>query len=108
MPRHSNPGRLPTYRRHKASGQAVVVLNGQWNYLGPYGSAASRQAYNRLTAEWLRTGRGPLTTPSASVPWRGFGALGFDPERGVPLRTPRFRNARHPNSLALWSSRGSS
>jgi hypothetical protein len=38
-----------------------------------------------------------------TVPWRGFGALGFDPESGVPLRSTPFRHPNPPNSLALWS-----
>ena len=46
----------PRYRRHKASGQAIVTLNGRV-YLGQYGSNASRQEYDRLTAEWLANHR---------------------------------------------------
>ncbi len=45
--------RLPRYRRHKPSGQAVVTLSGQDYYLGPYGTKASKTEYDRLTAEWL-------------------------------------------------------
>ena len=30
--------KLPSYRLHKASGQAVVTLSGRDDYLGPYGS----------------------------------------------------------------------
>jgi len=47
---------------------------------------------------------GGQTAPSG-VPWRGLGALGFDPENGVPLRTTPFRHPNPLNSLALWSSR---
>lgn len=49
--------RTPKYRRHKASGQAVVTLNGVDHYLGPYRSAASRLEYDRLVSEWLAAGR---------------------------------------------------
>lgn len=48
---------LPSYRRHKASGQAVVTLNGKDHYLGPHGSTVSRNEYDRLIAEWLANGR---------------------------------------------------
>lgn len=48
---------LPKYRRHKASGQAIVTLNGQDYYLGPYNSRASRVEYDRLIAEWIANGR---------------------------------------------------
>jgi integrase len=38
---------------HKASGQAVVTLNGFDHYLGDHGSNASRNAYQRKVSEWL-------------------------------------------------------
>ena len=47
----------PRYRRHRASGQAIVTLNGRDFYLGQYSSTASRQEYDRLTAEWLANHR---------------------------------------------------
>ena len=48
---------IPAYCHHRASGQAVVTLNGQDHYLGPHGTKASRQEYDRLIAEWLQNGR---------------------------------------------------
>ena len=50
MPRLSL--RPPKYRKHKASGQALVTLNGRDFYLGPHGSPESRADYDRLVAEW--------------------------------------------------------
>jgi len=47
---------LPSYRRHKASGQALVTLNGRDFYLGPWRSAESKQEYQRLTSQWLANG----------------------------------------------------
>ena len=44
---------LPSYCKHKASGQAVVTLSGRDYYLGPHGTAASKAAYERLVARWL-------------------------------------------------------
>ena len=41
--------RLPSYCRHKASGQAVVTLAGSDYYLGPHDTAASQAAYERLS-----------------------------------------------------------
>jgi integrase len=49
--------RQPSYREHKASGQAVVTLNGKDIYLGRYGTKASHAEYDRLIAEWLANGR---------------------------------------------------
>ena len=57
--------RIPSYRRHRASGQAVVTLNGVNHYLGPWNSPASKAEYDRITSEWLVRGR-RLNEPTAS------------------------------------------
>ena len=49
--------RVPSYRRHKPTGQAVVTINGQDIYLGKWNTAASRAEYDRLIAEFLANGR---------------------------------------------------
>ena len=49
--------RIPSYRLHKASGQAMVTLDGKDFYLGTHGTAKSRAEYDRLIAEWLANGR---------------------------------------------------
>jgi integrase len=48
---------VPKYRKHRASGQAVVTVAGRDHYLGPYGTKASRLEYDRLITEWLASGR---------------------------------------------------
>ena len=48
---------LPKYRKHKATGQAVVTLSGTDFYLGPYGTKASKTEYDRLVGEWLANNR---------------------------------------------------
>ena len=53
----SKRSRVPSYRLHKSSGQAVVTLDGKDHYLGPHGSERSRAEYDRLIAEWLSIGR---------------------------------------------------
>ena len=57
MPTLQEENRTPSYRLHRPSGQAVVTLNGRDFYLGKHGTAASRQTYDRLVAEWLVRGR---------------------------------------------------
>ncbi len=60
--------RIPTYRHHRPSRQAVVTLGGKDFYLGPYNSPESRAQYDRLIAEWLVNGRRaqvPQDDPSA-------------------------------------------
>jgi len=47
----------PKYRKHRASGQAIVTLGYRDFYLGPYGSRVSRNEYDRLVGEWLQQGR---------------------------------------------------
>jgi integrase len=54
--------RLPSYRLHKASGQAVVTLSGADHYLGIYGTKESQQAYKRRLSEWLAGGK--ISSPS--------------------------------------------
>jgi hypothetical protein len=44
--------RIPRYRKH-TSGQARVTLDGKDFLLGAYNTAASREAYARVVAEWL-------------------------------------------------------
>lgn len=51
---------VPRYRKHKASGQAIVTLSGQMFYLGHYGTKTSKAEYDRQVAEWLARGRQPL------------------------------------------------
>jgi len=48
--------RVPSYRHHKATGRAVVTINGRDHYLGPYNSPESRERYQRLIAEYLAGG----------------------------------------------------
>lgn len=47
----------PKYRKHRATGQAIVTLSGKMFYLGPYGTKTSHLEYDRLIAEWLQNGR---------------------------------------------------
>ncbi len=48
---------VPKYRKHRASGQAIVTLAGKDFYLGPHGTKASKHEYDRLVHEWLAAGR---------------------------------------------------
>lgn len=52
----SDKSRIPSYRRHTASGQARVTIEGRDHYLGAYDSPESHARYKRLVAEYLRTG----------------------------------------------------
>ena len=54
---NSSSSRVPSYRRHKPTNQAVVTINGQDIYLGKWNTAASKAEYDRLIAEFLANGR---------------------------------------------------
>jgi integrase len=64
MPRLTK--KLPSYRRHKPSGQAIVTLDGRDIYLGPHGTRASRAEYDRLVGAWLAHGRRNPPAPDRS------------------------------------------
>jgi integrase len=63
MSNRCNPNRQPSYRLHKASGQAVVTIDRKDHYLGKYESSESRILYSRLITKWLQ---GETLTPPAS------------------------------------------
>jgi hypothetical protein len=59
---------VPAYRKHNASGQAIVEINGRRHYLGPHGTKTSKIEYDRLIAEWLASGRSPaFGTPAHEI-----------------------------------------
>lgn len=51
--------RVPSYRHHRPSGQAIVTLSGKEFYLGKWQSEESQQEYQRLVSEWLASGTRP-------------------------------------------------
>ena len=51
---------VPSYRRHRASGQAIVTIAGRDHYLGKFGSKSSKMLYDRLIAEYLSCNRSPV------------------------------------------------
>ncbi|MHB1767896.1 MAG: site-specific integrase [Phycisphaerae bacterium] len=57
MPRLTH--KLPSYRLHRASGQAVIALTGRDYYLGAFNSPESRKEYDRLIQEFLANSRCP-------------------------------------------------
>lgn len=48
---------IPKYSLHKATGQALVRLDGRAHYLGQHGTDVSRQKYDQLIAGWLSGNR---------------------------------------------------
>ena len=61
----SRCSQIPSYRRHRQSGQAIVTLTDSFGnrrdvLLGTYGTVASRQVYARVIAEWEASERSNL------------------------------------------------
>ena len=56
--------RVPSYRLHKSSGQARVIIDGAHVYLGRYDSPESHEKYHRLVAEWLAARKKPNSSVS--------------------------------------------
>jgi hypothetical protein len=52
----TSPAKIPSYTKHKSSGQAVVRINGRDNYLASFGSTASIKEYDRLRVEFIAGG----------------------------------------------------
>ena len=61
--------RVPSYRHHRPSGQAVVTIDGKDHYLGKWNTKTSRREYERLIGEWLANGR-RLTPDSQKADFR--------------------------------------
>ena len=59
--------RVPSYRRHKSTNQAVVTFKGRYIYLGTWNFTASENEYVRLIAEFLSNGRRLQSDADATV-----------------------------------------
>jgi len=55
--RTASKKKTPSLRRHKATGQAYVVLNRRAIYLGRQDDPATERKYHQLVAEWIASGR---------------------------------------------------
>jgi hypothetical protein len=110
----SRTRKIPSYRLHKPTGQAVVRLDGRDLYLGKHGTEASHEAYRRDIAAWLDAGRIQRdATPQADqnpaagllftvdnlilVFWRGFVAVHYRHADGSPTgEQGNFRDSLRP------------
>jgi integrase len=63
----SKPRKIPSYRLHRPTGKAIVVLSGRMHYLGAFGSPESRAEYDRLVNAWLASGRAVPTAAGAAA-----------------------------------------
>src|SRR5437868_6780677 len=56
------------YSKHKASGRAYARFDGRCIYFARYGTASSREAFDRLKSEWIQNGgRLPTAQHEATV-----------------------------------------
>jgi hypothetical protein len=56
--------RVPKYRLHKATGQALVEIRGQRTYLGKY---SSHERYRQIIAEFMSANPVQVSTPPTSA-----------------------------------------
>lgn len=61
---HKKP---PSYCLHKATGQAVVRIDGKDYYLGKYGTPESRAEYNRLISQWYANANTLPPSPNSGL-----------------------------------------
>ena len=47
--------RIPKYRLHKPTNQALVEIRGRRIYLGKFGTEQSKEKYRRIIAEYIST-----------------------------------------------------
>ena len=59
--------RIPKYRHHKPSGQALVAIRGKRIYLGKFGTDESKEKYRRLIAEFVANDGVVTPTNNAST-----------------------------------------
>ena len=106
---------VPKYRKHKATGQATVTIQGRDFYLGPHETKASKLDYDRRIGEWLAAGRPALPTPEpqqvtvAEIVMAFLKhARGYYVKHDAPARTaenlPPVHDSKH--SLAFFDSGG--
>jgi hypothetical protein len=89
--------RVPSYRAHRQSGQAVVTLSDGFGQrrdmlLGRHGTAESRQEYARIIAEWEARGR-RLPAPGGASPDFSVNEL-IDWLGGAPVLNAALRERR--------------
>jgi len=64
--RPSGSTKCPSYRLHKASGQAVVTIDRHDRYLGVHGTPESRLRYERLITAWMQGEPAPARESESS------------------------------------------
>ncbi len=101
-----NPRKIPSYRLHKPTGQAVVTLCGRDIYLGQHGVPASRERYDRLIAKWLannrklrdlhRSNRQSTVTELIAAFWRYAQAYYRKPDGTATSELSNYKQALRP------------
>ena len=97
---------IPSYRLHKATGQAYIELGGRRFFLGKHGTKTSREKYEQKLAEYLANGRKlPPTMTKTGIPCQELAvhflqwAEGYYVKNGEPTET--FGHCRKAISLLV-------
>lgn len=73
MPRSASIA-VPKLRLHKSSGNAAVMIDGRYLYLGKYGTPEAKGRYDRTVAEWLANRRKATGAEAAKLEYEKAGA----------------------------------
>lgn len=93
------PKGKPSYRMHKASGQAVMTVRGQTIYLGKFGSPESHKRFSEILADHklgkpIISDAGGLTVAEAALAYLDFADRYYRNQDGQSTRqTPRIQRA---------------
>ncbi len=101
--------RIPSYRLHRASGCAVVTLNGQDHYLGAFNSPDSRSEYRRVISEWIARAqissagenRSDLAVVEVVLAYLRFADTYYRDSQGQPTLEVSFRVLRAQSCAAI-------
>ena len=92
----------PSYRLHKASGQARVTINGKTHYLGKHGTEQSKRKYRLLLADhWSPPGKTPKPTQQGASDSVTVGQLAIEYAKHVKTKHGDDSNEWKQVQLAL-------
>lgn len=72
------PPKIPKLCRHKASGRAVVCIDGKDHYCGKFGSPEAWKRYTQLISEWMHRKKFVPTQSKQIPPSDDFNTLSID------------------------------
>lgn len=92
--------RVPSYRKHTASKQAIVTLRGKTYYLGKYGTAESKRKYDELISDYLKQRGQPYPPVRSNSPSAASNLTVVEAcDRYLAHVQSRFEHSRHAKAM---------